>query len=583
MLSSGKKLAFLLIIMLTLVLLPSSIVFADSSEQSWNSLITSPTIEFSMNNGSTVCNLGNFSIGLNVQGCQSYDMLIMPAIYSVYYVASWQNAYIQVYNWTDGSPNSINSFFYSIDLTQAPLGNQQIAVTVVAGGKSFAGGPSLENFSKTSSSVIDFTVIAPPEKQSIPNHTIDTSGTDGNCPLVLDSRGYPHIAYTAVDVGYEDNSHVHWYGYDLVKYASWTGYNWSIQIIAMGSVQGLFLDAKGNSHISYEGDGGLMYASWIGTTWVTQTLNQNGGGVVALDSAGNPSVAFIDGKSLIYASWNDSAWNKQTVVSDSQISGPIYLELDAYNDPFILYDSPVNVIDNGTIVNASYVGGVWQLDFLKMATRNNGTWDISNVSYAVGFSNMVLDPKGYPHLLYQFTNPEFTGRDNVSLVYASWNGKSWDNQVVVSNCSIDSMNLVLDPQGYPQITYTTPDPLIHANSIYLSSDSLMYASWTGKNWEIQTIDSPASGLSFLAFDFNGNPHISYIGQIYTPNGYIHYAQIMYTTASEPLHTSTSSQSTQRSPALRDIVFPLLAILIAFLIIVGAILVFASKKRRRNTS
>lgn len=100
-------------------------------------------IKFSESNNSVVYladqNWVNFSVGL---GRYTFDyMKLGTFIYSVSYKASWLSTRVAVYDWsyhdpanlTDDDPNSKTSFQGTISLSDAPLGNQQITVTALAG------------------------------------------------------------------------------------------------------------------------------------------------------------------------------------------------------------------------------------------------------------------------------------------------------------------------------------------------------------------------------------------------------------------------------------------------------------------
>ena len=86
------------------------------------------------------------------------------------------------------------------------------------------------------------------------------------------------------------------------------------------------------------------------------------------------------------------------------------------------------------------------------------------------------------------------------LMYASWTGSNWDIQAVNVD-SADTLNrfssLVLDSNDNPHISYTD-----------LTSEKLKYASNTGSGWKTQTIDSGTAHAS-LALDANGKPHVVY--------------------------------------------------------------------------
>jgi len=388
-------------------------------------------------------------------------------------------------------------------------------------------------------SILLLTFCSAAQVHAIPNwnvQIVDVNGArEGNgriCPIVVDSNSNPHIAYTSP---YSDSK---------VTYASSNGSLWSTQIIASGNAFSLVLDANDNPHILYTG---LTYASWKGSKWTSQIVDPtdpNTLGALALDSFGNPHVAYTDGQAVKYASRIGSTWNIQIVDAYSEIPFQLSLALDSNNTPYILYGFTIS-IPTGT-------GNYWHLEEVKLATWRNSNWSIQSVAHTDGFGNMVLDSKGYPHIIYKVYYPQFTGMDNSSLVYASWNGSAWNTQAVVSNVRLANVGfLALDSHDYPHISYVASD--------------LMYASWTGTNWNTQTVDTNISavGPCYLALDSNGNPHISYLG--FSPSDY-RSAYIMYATATAPTQT-----------------LPFLLLLVSTVVIIGAVVTFVYVWKKKPKS
>jgi len=178
-------------------------------------------------------------------------------------------------------------------------------------------------------------------------------GSNGYCPIVVDSNNTSHIVYTDTSIG-NPNNYI-WYEIPSVMYASWTSSGWSTQKIAGGDAFSLVLDANGNPHVLYGIPlGALYYASWTGTNWASQIVDPNntGFGSLALDSAGNPHVAYTDGTTVKYASWTGSNWNIQTVdTSSEEIPFSLSLALDQNNTPYIMYGYKANYMDNSTGIN----------------------------------------------------------------------------------------------------------------------------------------------------------------------------------------------------------------------------------------
>ena len=113
-------------------------------------------------------------------------------------------------------------------------------------------------------------------------------------------------------------------------------------------------------------------------------------------------------------------------------------------------------------------------------------------------NSLALDSSGNPHISYY----DATNND---LKYASWNGASWNIQIVDSAENVGYANsLALDSSGNPHISYMRYDA--NSNLHYLE-----YAHWTGSAWSIETVDSAGwDGLcTSIAVDSSGNPHISY--------------------------------------------------------------------------
>jgi len=151
--------------------------------------------------------------------------------------------------------------------------------------------------------------------------TVDVNGYGGNgyCPVILDSGGTPHIAYTDAYVYYNEDA-VNDYLTGSVMHARWNSSlgGFSTQKIARpGVVTDIALDAQDNPQILYRigfqeffqwNTESLKYASWTGSNWDIQTVNKNYTvyASLALDSSGNPNAAYSDSKSVKYASRNGS-------------------------------------------------------------------------------------------------------------------------------------------------------------------------------------------------------------------------------------------------------------------------------------
>ena len=310
---------------------------------------------------------------------------------------------------------------------------------------------------------------------------VDVNGaglTGGNCPIVIDSKNRPRIAYTSrIGNAYR------------VMYAEWDGSKWNTQIVDYGWPFELKLDNNDNPHIVYKyGPGGLRYASRNGTTWDIQVVDSTlkmGYGAVALDSSGNAHIAYIDRYSgLKYASRTESGWRRETLDSEEETFWHGWsFEIGADNTLYILYGKH-DVEDYS--LNA------------MMFVKKNSIWDIQTVASGVNhFGNMVLDSNKFPNFYY--VSPESNDTDQSSYKHASWNGSNWNIQPI---SPVGTSFLALDANDNPSLVYIR------------SYTDAIYVSWTGTAWKTQTINSDLRAIieCFLAVDSEGNPHICYLAK-----------------------------------------------------------------------
>jgi hypothetical protein len=321
---------------------------------------------------------------------------------------------------------------------------------------------------------------------------VDVLGNGGNdCALALDPNGNPHISYN-------DGNH------SGLKYASWDGSKWEIQVVDAGGVTGddgiwnsLSIDASGNPHISYcafdeNRYGYLKYAWCNGTGWSTQTVDPEGSGwftSLALDSEGNPHISYYGYYSLQYASWNGTKWDIQVVdpgrfaYDDSLISIGWHssLTLDSNDNPHISYYHKTN-------------------GDLKYANWNGTGWNVQTVDSEgdVGLdTSLALDSSDNPHISY---------RGDTGLKYAVWNGSGWSTQIIDTTgeprCAVGAdSSLVLDSEDKPHISY------IDNYRVNL----LKYAFLNGSSWEIHVLSEILHGgySTSMALDANEKVHIAH--------------------------------------------------------------------------
>jgi hypothetical protein len=279
-------------------------------------------------------------------------------------------------------------------------------------------------------------------------------------------------------------------------------------------------------------------------TWSTQTIDENAQrGFIALDSKDNPrmvynrfnSSTFGGSYDIVYAVLNNSTWNIQEVSSQYYA---LAFVLDSHDNPHILaglYTNQQDPIKSGVLTYISWTGSNWNIQTvfplhanqmpitlaldsnnkahilfcskttLVYAVSNSTGWDLQTEFYNADRGNMAVDSKGNPHFIYLSDDSMVSN----TLVYATWDGSSWNNQTLVSyaNFGFGSSptpfatcgnlgNFAVDSNDYPYIDY-------------VANNTLTYAKWTGDSWNIQSVDSNAIAPGAIALDSKGNPHICY--------------------------------------------------------------------------
>ncbi len=353
--------------------------------------------------------------------------------------------------------------------------------------------------------------------------TVATGGSFGPIYIALDSDNNPHIAYSGAN--------------GLLYYASWDGSKWNIQSIVQGGTPNqLLLDTHNNPYVLYKGSNGVTYyATWNGLSWVFQAVPEGYGYSFALDSTGTLHVAYAmqllvsdypqgvtnDIAMLKYASWTGSNWIIQTIDSPISYTDSIYLAFDQQDNPHIMYGYDTYYPPSGGYIST-----------VKFAVWNGSNWSIqtalSNLDF---FGNMVLDSSGDTHFIYAIHYPHET-TINATLGYAIWDGAILRTQPVISNAALGMFvgaNLVLDANNNPHIEFF--------------NSSIMYASLTGTNWNIQTVapNNFAYGEGPLALDSKNNPFICYwVDDIRNTTAFV--SQLLITSPTLPHNTQKTNPS-----------------------------------------
>jgi len=220
-----------------------------------------------------------------------------------------------------------------------------------------------------------------------------------------------------------------------------------------------------------------------------------------LDAADRPHICYYDAtnQAIKYAYWTGTTWNFRTV--DSKAVYHPDMVLDGSGKPHISYQSVTEI---------------------KYAYWKGGKWNYQTVGNGKGRTSLVLDSAGRPHIGYH----DFGTEELVK--YAYWTGSTWDIQTVDSAIYMGTeLSLRLDGFDRPHIAYVIYDDWFKGSLI---GPNLMYAHWTGIDWDIQSVDEPnwVGEYSSLVLDAAGHPHISYFDSGYPSNiKYAHWTGIKW--------------------------------------------------------
>lgn len=294
---------------------------------------------------------------------------------------------------------------------------------------------------------------------------------------------------------------------------------WHIEAVAEGGYGPVIaLDSHDRPHIVYEWGRGVKYVYWTGSSWVTiagpvpKTEGRYFIISFALDRDDRPHIILHMIRSagqgeIAYGRWTGSEWLTETV--DAADPGRDYwffnFVLDRQDCPHIAYLS---------------VGEAFRFTEptdVKYARRADAGWDVETVVASedeLRAPTLAVDSRGRAYIVYFYdTGGGEYALPESGLVCARWTGNAWDIQTVDGGTHGGALRqctaVAIDDQDCPHVAYS------YGN---LLKRDLKYARWTGREWELRTVDADARvGDSLtrtldeiaISLDNAGRPHVAY--------------------------------------------------------------------------
>lgn len=279
--------------------------------------------------------------------------------------------------------------------------------------------------------------------------------------------------------------------------------HWQIQVVDQnggGKYTSLLVDKLGNLHVSYVNDvfHHLNYAFWDHSLhkWFVMLVDSRCGGFssMVLDSKQHAHIAYQahGGEGLRHAQWDGVSWRIDNInVSAKLTEFYTSIALEAEDHPILSYYEILRPEGDEFLLHLRMVR--WTGQFWANST-------IDSTSGSGKFNSMATDSDGHAHIAY--ANVKY---EDASLRYASWNGKSWDIEVLEGAQApypVYSVAMVLGKKNIPDITYTE-----------VVNHRIKYATRRTGKWRFEVVDS-LSHEAFpdrngIALDDNGNPYMSY--------------------------------------------------------------------------
>ncbi|MFX1263018.1 MAG: PKD domain-containing protein [Promethearchaeota archaeon] len=325
--------------------------------------------------------------------------------------------------------------------------------------------------------------------------------------IALDSNDYPHISYNE---GFTS--------YGSLKYAKWTGNEWSIETVdswgssGFGEFSSLAIDSTDKPHISYKGNGWeVRYAHWTGSTWDIESIYPGpqtvGSTSLTLDSVDNPYIVYIDSynEKLLYCNKISGEWTVESVESSLGSVWDTSFDLDGEDNPHITISS--YTISSDTSIQYDY----------KYLTLTNDVWNSDSIdtdsNIKVIEHSLKLDSNNNPHVSYSVQD---TTNFDSAIKYATFRNGQWQVEYLDTESDYFGYpSIALNTNDYPSICYLIDNELVE-RTLGTNYD-LKYAIWSGNQWNSEIADAGQGKVgkySSIAIDGNDERHISYYDEGY---------------------------------------------------------------------
>ncbi len=235
-----------------------------------------------------------------------------------------------------------------------------------------------------------------------------------------------------------------------------------------------------------------------GAPWTIDTADAQGDvgyqSAIALDAYTHIIYSDNANNRVKYARKDQNGWKTETIPGPG--TGGCSIALDSNGAP-----------------NVCYTGVSGNVQFVKYAVKNGGSWTVEDVETSGGIvfigTSITIDSNGKIHVSY---------RGGTQLKYASKTTGPWTVSVVDGGAPLNKnvgahSSIAVDAAGNPRISYYN-----------FTDHCLGYAGWTGSTWLKDTpdFDVDLGTWTSLAIDKNNNPHISYYDN--------HHLTLKYTTS-----------------------------------------------------